>query len=140
MPEDEEMGLLTCLTLCWELWTWLAGDMGREKQDWPRWEELSSTYPGITVPSAHCPCCYYAKHVYMCSKTELGDTFCSLCPLLPLWPQAGGNNWYPCLNQDNPYCIWREDKQSSDYRRRKAANQIADYCQNEIARISGGEK
>lgn len=124
-----EMSLVTCLTLCQELWTWLAANAEKEKFDWPRWQELDKVYPEITGRACFCPCCYYT--------IEVNKEGCDKCPLLPLWGTEIFQTFcpHPCLdNFDSPYHLWDCTPGSSKWRKRSAQT-IADYCTKALAEL-----
>lgn len=58
------------ITLSIELWTWVAQEDSRRKEDWPGWAKYPET-------KYHCFLCQYA---YDLAKGINFDDFCKLCP------------------------------------------------------------
>ena len=54
-----------------DLWTWIAEDPQRSKNDWPGFVEVDSV-------RNECPACEYAR-----DKCEEKDNLCSRCPIEP---------------------------------------------------------
>lgn len=93
-----------------ELWTWLADNPDKSKEDWPEWEG-HTVYTGIynnTNINAHC---------FLCEAMR-GN--CEACPLTQdIYPE--------CTASGSLYNLWRHAKRSEHYRiARELALQIRD--------------
>jgi len=60
------------IELCIELWEWLA-ETGREKEDWPRWEEFGDIL-------SHCWLCEYDRRQCIRYHRLGEDWYCYYCP------------------------------------------------------------
>lgn len=65
-----------------KMWRWLAEHPGKEKHDWPGWEENGGPYRDDW---AHCFLCSYAVSVV---GEDSGRVACEECPLK--WPDPKG--------------------------------------------------
>lgn len=99
------------LTICRELWQWLADNPTKGKEDWPGWEQYKkyvkrpSTSIGLPTYSfiCHCPCCEY---VFQTNNP---------CPLTNYaWEGKYRTSQYcfsalsPCVQKDSPYLEWNK--------------------------------
>ena len=82
------------LTLCVELWSWLAKNPEARKSDWPRWEEIEAM-----TGYSHCPCCAYKNNPINYKRKR----YCSQDCLIS-WGSQDGH----CESKGSPYDEWRE--------------------------------
>lgn len=103
------MTIEECLTICAELWEWIAEDVSRKKETWPGWRKYGRMYE-------NCPCCEFVRPISDCSQ----------CPMLSVWnigepsPDTGEA---PCERDYSPYHIWQISKNTDE--KRRAAKYIA---------------
>lgn len=82
----EELTARQALELCQELWEWVYANPKKDKEDWPRWEEL-----GYMLAS--CPLCEYARQ-------KEGRRCC-----LVYWRKKPGLRNH-CTQEGSPYLRW----------------------------------
>lgn len=104
------------LTICRDLWYWLAENPTQSKHDWPGWKTA-----GYMLDN--CPCCHYmAKNCLMCRNETPHCETPDPC-ILP-WPQ---NN---CMAAGSPYIHWRRAVDNNA--RKKYAKEIVEMCRNAL--------
>lgn len=104
------------LQICKALWTWLAANPTKHKEDWPGWKKFERGHRSF---QASCPCCEY-----MYQNAKQGDETCNLCPLI-------GYAWAnDCMDEHGPYKQWdfahRDPLDST--KAAQAAQIIVDAC------------
>ena len=126
---------IEALRLTAELWGWLAEDGQRRKMDWPKWKQ----YP---PPYNHCFLCEYAGQ----RQRNTDKQICYFCPLRGKWGAANLCSW-----EGSPYrtwegaqypgnCVWDGAQYPGNFERAtQAAAQIAQLCQQELARLTKGK-
>lgn len=74
------------LRICWELWTWLAKNSDKSKDDWPGWEKYGEL-------NLDCPCCEHCMQE------------CDDCLLLDFWNNhiKEQNTPCPCTSTGSPF-------------------------------------
>jgi len=103
----------TALQICEDMWSWLAVNPNRGKEEWPGWEANGG---GISEMPYDCSCCAYA--VQPAGRTKYGVEYggiaedeCKRCPLADFWPDGR------CFISDTPFVIWDETNPRSRFGR-----------------------
>ena len=119
---------IEALRLTAELWEWLAGNGRREKEAWPQWKLFPLPIHGF------CFLCEYD------SQRENRERYCYFCPLKGKWGTADYGPGSICLAQGSPYRVWEDAQCGGDFERAaEAAAQVAQLCQQELARLTKGK-
>lgn len=89
------------LQVCEDLWSWLAVNPEKKKEDYPGWERNGGGLPGMPYD---CPCCAYATQIAGRTKEEvesegIAEDECERCPLIEFWPGR-------CFVGDTLFVMW----------------------------------
>jgi hypothetical protein len=115
------------LSLTHKLWSWLAENPERQKEDWPGWQKLPN-FENL------CPLCEFVKS----KPSTIFSVDCDHCPLLSFWQKnwksdstypfgANFKFYMPCeQNLNSPFRKWQEHLHPTELNHRKTfAQQIA---------------
>lgn len=125
----------TALQFTEDLWTWLAVNPEKEKEDYPEWEKNGGSIPDMVYD---CPCCEYIVSVAGLTGPDELERWgynrkdCARCPLSKLWPNGD------CQSARSPFMAWWNANPKGRFGRLirvSNATMIADAAREERLRL-----
>ena len=107
----KKMTLTVALSICANLWDWLADHPTEKKDAWPGWETVVADYG---QPRLYCPCCHYVMQERVLEGRML-DCSGGVCPMASTWGPITSID-FGCEQPGSPYHKWHTVELDSPWR------------------------
>ncbi len=118
----KQLTLTEALQECSKMWHWLAENPSKEKLDYYR-DALTKLND---IPLQECNACEYTQQQKALATGRGLSAYCDYCPIFYLWPNK-------CTHKVAAFDVWCHS--SNQVEVTNAAKQIAEFCDQELARI-----